>query len=62
MLVPRGAVFISLRVNSATSVRTGIFLVFLVFVEYTRHIMPRGFSSTSSAVMRANSQNGRKPV
>ena len=59
---PCGAVFISLRVNSATSGRTGIFRVFFVFEEYTLHIIPRSVCSTSSAVIRANSQNGRRPV
>src|ERR1700722_11470973 len=57
-----GAVFISRRLSSATSGRTGILRVFLVFDEYTRHIMPRGVSSTSFAVMCANSQYGRSPV
>ena len=59
---PRGADFINSRVSLATSGRTGILRVFFVFDEYTRHIMPRSDSSTSSAVNFASSQNGRRPV
>ena len=59
---PLGAVSMSLRVRSATCGIRGILRVFCVFVANTRHIMPRSFSSTSSAVMRASSENGRSPV
>src|SRR6185295_12417931 len=59
---PLGAVLSSFCVKRATSGRTGILRVFFVFVEYTRHIVPRGVTSISSALSLASSQKGRRPV
>ena len=55
---PLGAVSMSRRASFATSGRTGILRVFLVFDEYTRHIIP---ARLLNVVGRQASQLAERP-